>query len=80
MEETEDEERDAIRNANNVTMYTLFHQPPVQTNTQRDIANMTNERRIYSDIMAETIKGFNGLTIQSTMNDSTYCDSEEDDA
>ena len=41
---------------------------------------MTNERRISSDILAETIKLFNGLTIQSTINNSEYYDSEEDDA
>ena len=32
------------------------------------------------DIMEETIKGFNGLTIQSTINNSAYYNSEEDDA
>ena len=35
--------------------------------------------RICLDILAETIKVFNGLRIQSTMNNSIYCDSEEDD-
>ena len=30
--------------------------------------------------MAETIKVFNGLSIQSTINNSAYFDSEEDDA
>ena len=40
---------------------------------------MTNERRISSNILAETIKEFNGLTIQSKINDSAYYDSEEDD-
>ena len=40
MAETEDEERDAKCNANNVTMDTLFHQSPVTTNTQGDIANV----------------------------------------
>ena len=44
------------------------------------MANVTNEWQISSDILAETIKGFNGLTIKSTFNDSTYCNSEEDDA
>ena len=32
------------------------------------------------DILAETIKVFNGLIIQSTINDSAYYNSEEDDA
>ena len=41
---------------------------------------MKNEKRISSDILAEKIKGFNGLTIQSTSNDSAYYNSEEDDA
>ena len=63
MAETEQEERDAERNANNVTMDNFCHQPPVTTNTQGEIANVTNERKISSDILKETIKGFNGLTI-----------------
>ena len=78
--ETEEEERDAKRNTNNVTMDTFFHHSPATTNTQRYIANGTNERRISSSIMAETIKGFNGLTIQSIINNSAYYDLEEDDA
>ena len=41
---------------------------------------MTNEGRISSEILSETIKGFNGLMIQSTINDSKYYDSEEVDA
>ena len=44
MVETEEEERDAEYNANNVTMDTFFHQSSVTTNTQGDIANVTNER------------------------------------
>ena len=79
MTETEEEECDAKRNANNVTMDTLFNHPPVTINTQRKNANIKNERRIYSNILAETIKELNGLTIQSTMNDYIYYDSEEDD-
>ena len=43
MVETEEEERDAEYNANNVTMDNFFHQSPVTTNTQGDIANVTNE-------------------------------------
>ena len=61
-------------------MDTYFHRSPVTTNTQGEISNVTNERRISSDILAETIKVFNGLTIQSTINDSEYYGSEEDDA
>ena len=43
-------ERDAKINVNNVTMDT-FLQSPVTINTQRKYANVTNERRIASDIM-----------------------------
>ena len=64
MAETEEEEREAKCNANNVTMDTFCRQYPVTTNTQGENSNVTNERRISSDILAETIKGFNGLTIQ----------------
>ena len=56
-----------------------FCQPPVTTNTQGNIANVPNERRISSNILAEMIKGFKGLTLQSTINDSVYYHSEEDD-
>ena len=38
---------------------------------------MTNERRIAEDIHAETITGFKGFTIQSTISDSAHSDSEE---
>ena len=61
-------------------MDTFFHQSPVTTNTQEEIANLTNERQISSYILTETIKGFNGLMIKSTIDDSIYDDSEEDDA
>ena len=64
MSETEEEERDTKRNSNNVTMDTFCHQYPVTTNTQLEIENVKNERQISLDILAETIKGFNGLTIQ----------------
>ena len=79
MAETEEEELDAKRNSNNVTINT-FCQSPVMTNTQGKIANVPNERQIYSGIQAETLKGFNGLTLQSTINNSAYYHSEEDDA
>ena len=42
MVETEEEEYDAESNTNNVTMDTFCHQCPVTTNTQGEIANMTN--------------------------------------
>ena len=38
---------------------------------------MTYERRIASGILAEMIKEFKGCTIQSTINDSEYYDSDE---
>ena len=80
MAETEEEELDAKRNVNNVTMDNLFHWSSATTNTKGEIKNVTNERQISSDIMAETINWFNGFTIQSTINDSAYYDSEENDA
>ena len=58
MAETEEEECDSECDANNVTMDTLFNQSPDMINTQRKNANMTNERRIYPNILAETIKEF----------------------
>ena len=77
MAETEEEECDDKRNTNNLTMDT-FIQSPVATNTQRKIANVPNERQISSDIMAETIRGFKRLTLQSKIKDSAYHNSEED--
>ena len=79
MEETEEEERDAKRSSNNLNMDTFFNHSPVTSNKQRKNANKTNEGRIYSNILAETLKVFNKLTIQSTINNSAYYDSEEDD-
>ena len=70
MGEIEEEEREAKRNANNVTMDNLFHRSPVTTNTQGEISNMTNESQISLDMLAITIKGFNRLKIQSKINDS----------
>ena len=61
-------------------MDSFCHQSPVNTNTQGEISNVTNERRISSDILEETIKECNGLTIQSKINDSAYYNSDEDDA
>ena len=59
-------------------MYTLY-QTHVTTNTQGEIATVTNERPISSEILAETIKGFKRLTLQSKINDSEYYNSEEED-
>ena len=55
MTETEEEEKDAKRNVNNVTMDTFF-QYPVTINTQRKDANVTNKRQIALDLHAETMK------------------------
>ena len=41
---------------------------------------MINEGRIASGILKETIKEFHGLTIQLTISNSAYYDSEEHDA
>ena len=56
-----------------------FCQYPVMTNIQRQNENtiFTSERRITSEILAETIKG---LTLHSTINDSEYYNSDEYDA
>ena len=47
-----------------------FIQPPATTNTPREKTDITNEWRTYSDSLTETLKGFNRLTIQSTIKDS----------
>ena len=49
--ETEDEDFEAKRNANNATMGNLS-QSPVMTNTQGNIENVPNERQITSDILS----------------------------
>ena len=79
MAETEEEEGNIIYDANNVTMYTSS-QSPIPTNTQRKIENVPNEGEISVEILAETIKGFKGLTLQSKINNYVYYNSEEDDA
>ena len=72
----EDKEKDAEHNVNNVTTDTFF-QSPVTINAQNKDANVTYEKRIASGILAETIKKFKGCTIQSTINNSEYYDSDE---
>ena len=57
-------------------MDTLF-QSPFAINTQRKDANVTNKRRIASDIHTEMMKDFKGFTIQSTISDSSHSDSDE---
>ena len=46
MEGTEEEERNAEHNANNVTMDTFYHQSPITANTQGEISNVKNDRQI----------------------------------
>ena len=65
--ETEEEEC----NASNVTIDT-FIQTPVTTNTPREKTDVANERQIYSESLTETLKGFNRLTLQSTINNSAF--------
>ena len=77
MAETEEEELNAKHNANNVTMDT-FCQSPATINTQSNNSNVANERQISLEILVETIKLFKGLTLQSTINDFAYYNSEED--
>ena len=57
-----------------------FSHSPAKTNSQRNIANVPNERQISLGIMTETIKEFKGLTLQSKINDYVYYISDEDDA
>ena len=52
-------------------------QSPVDVNAQKKDANMSLGRQIYSGILSETIKNFKGCTIQSTINDSVYYESDE---
>ena len=52
-------------------------QSPVAMNAQNIDANMSYERRLASGILAETIKIFKGCTIQSTINNFVYYESDE---
>ena len=47
-----------------------FIQPPVTPNTPRDKTDLENERQISLESLTETLKVFNRLTFQSTINDS----------
>ena len=79
MEETEEEEHNFKRNANNTAIYT-FIQSSVTTNTPINIANVLNERQISSVSLVETIKGFKILTLQPTISNSADYHSEKNDA
>ena len=78
MAETEEEERNIILDANNLTMDN-FCQSPVTNNTQRNNANMIfiSERQNNLDVLSETLKV---LTIDSTIKNSVYYNSDKHDA
>ena len=57
-----------------------FIQSPITTNTPRETIYVTNERRISLDSLKETLKGFNTLTLQSTISNSADDHSEKNDA
>ena len=63
--ETEEEEC----NANNVNMDT-FCQYPATTNTPIEKTDVENERKISLDNLTGTLKGFNKLMLDSTLNNS----------
>ena len=56
-----------------------FIQSPVMTNISRKKAKVQNEKGISLDSLAETIKGYNILTFQSTINDYADYHSEKND-
>ena len=56
-------------------MSTSFQSPAM--NAQNKDASMSLERRLSSGIHAETIKNFKGCTIQSTIDNSVYYQSDE---
>ena len=72
----EEDEKYVECNVNNITTDNLC-QSPVTIHAQKKNANGTNERRIVSSILAETIKQFKGCTIQSTISDYAHSDSKE---
>ena len=57
-----------------------FIQSPVTTNTPRKKIDVPNGGRISLESLTETTKGFNRLTLQPTINDSSYYNSDKDDA
>ena len=69
------EERDTKCNSNNVTMDT-FIRSPVTTNIPREKTDVLNVRRILSGSLTETLRGFNILTLQSTINYSADAESD----
>ena len=55
-------------------------QSPLTTNKPKDKTDVPNERQISLDILVETLKGFNILTLQSTISDSADDHSDQNDA
>ena len=72
----EEEEEYEQNNFNNFTTDNSFRSI-VAMNVQNKDTNISYERRLTSGILAETIKIFKGCTIQSTINDSGYYESDE---
>ena len=58
-------------NPNNVTIET-FIQPTDTTSTPIEQIDIANQKRISSESLTETMKGFNRLTLQLTINDSAF--------
>ena len=77
--EIEEEERDSKRNDNNVTRDN-FIQSLNMTNTPTKKTDIPNERWTSLDMLAETMKGFNRLTLNSSTNDSAGDHSDKNDA
>ena len=78
MAERESEEHNIISDTNNGTIDT-FYQTPLTPNKQGENANVIvpSEKIISSDVLSEALKV---LMLQSTINDSTYYISDENDA
>ena len=76
--EMEENKRNIISDANNVTIDSLC-QSPITTNTQGDNVNsiLTSKRQKKLDVLTERLKV---LTNDSTINDSAYYNSDKNDA
>ena len=73
---TEEEEEEIKSHINNITIDTSF-QSPVAMNAKKKDANMSLEIRLTSGVLAKTIKNSKVCTIQSTINDSGYYESNK---
>ena len=72
----QEEEEEIESHINNIIMNTSF-QSPITISAQKKDAHMSLERRLASGVLAEMIKIFKECTIQSTINDSGYYESDE---